>query len=94
MSKNKIEEKINFKKNQREINLIFETCDSGYEIGITQYKTNMKRPRSKIPNHPKLENKTNRNQNNKDQIWYKKLNEREWWGAKLKNKLNQENDKN
>jgi hypothetical protein len=54
----------------------------------------MKRLRRKIPNHPKLENKTNRNQNNKDQIWYKKLNEREWWGAKLKNKLNQENDKN
>jgi hypothetical protein len=62
--------------------------------GLPNIRQHMKRPQSKIPNHPKLENKTNRNQNNKDQIWYKKLNEREWWGAKLKNKLNQENDKN
>jgi hypothetical protein len=34
----------------------------------------------------KMIQKINSNQKNKDQSWYKKLNETKYWGTKLKNK--------
>ena len=39
--------------------------------GLPHIKKIQKQSQSKIPNHPRLKNKINKNQKNKDQIVYK-----------------------
>ena len=59
------------KKDQIQIMLIFEARDPSYETELPHRKANLEKIQNKIPNHLRLKNKTNSNQNNKNQIWYK-----------------------